>query len=344
MTAIRRPPPLARPATRRTDRMEWLVSTDHKRIGLLTIGTGLVLFYAFGALAMTMRTQLARPDQHILSNQEYNQIFTLHGTGMIALVVTPIALGLGVYLVPLMIGAPTIAAPRATLLGYWLYVGGALAVILGCAVPGGAASGWWSYIPLANGMYSPGTGQNMATFAGRRFFGYKGTVLALLVFAAGSMAVWGHHMFTTGQVTTPPNTRCRGSAATRRCWTSASGPAGSKCREDHLHRGPGRRPVGVFNFAFVCVLIGMGEQPVVIAIYASAAALVEIIAALVWLGARRQERRTRWRQAPNGDSIVIFAAGVVLAAIGACFYPYVALLAIAPLVMAALTELSDGDG
>ncbi|HEY9242602.1 MAG TPA: cbb3-type cytochrome c oxidase subunit I [Streptosporangiaceae bacterium] len=309
MTAIRRPPPLARPAARRADRMEWLVSTDHKRIGLLIIGTSLVLFYAFGALAMTMRTQLARPDQHLLSNQQYNQVMTLHGSGMIALVVTPIALGLGVYLVPLMIGAPSIAAPRATLLGYWLYVGGALAIILGCAVPGGAASGWWSYIPLANGKYSPGTGQNLwtagvtlaaagmliisgtvawtiltrrapgmsmmrlpvfvwselvtcfmgltafpsllaamgllawsrvhpsninfwnvlyehmfwfyghpvvyimffpfvgcvaevlATFCGRRFFGYKGTVLALLVFAAGSMAVWGHHMFTSGQVT-----------------------------------------------------------------------------------------------------------------------------------------------
>ena len=308
MTATRRPPPLARPATRRADRMEWLVSTDHKRIGLLTIGTGLVLFYAFGALAMTMRTQLARPDQHILSNQQYNQIMTLHGTGMIALVVTPFALGLGVYLVPLMIGAPTIAAPRATLLGYWLYVGGAIAIILGCAVPGGAQSGWWGYLPLSNATYSPGTGANLwvtgvslaacgmliqsgtvawtiltrrapgmtmlhlpvfvwtelvtcfmgltafpsllsamgllawnrvhpaninfwnllyehmfwfyghpvvyimffpfvgcvaevlATFSGRRNFAYKSTVLALLAFAAGSMAVWGHHMFTSGQV------------------------------------------------------------------------------------------------------------------------------------------------
>lgn len=101
---------------------------------------------------------------------------------------------------------------------------------------------------------------------------------------------------------------------------------------------------GGFNFVFVAVLIGMGEQPVVIAIYASAAALVEIIAALVWVGARRQQRRTRWRHAPNGDAVVIFAAGVVLAALGVCFYPYVALLAIAPFAMAALTALSDRNG
>lgn len=101
---------------------------------------------------------------------------------------------------------------------------------------------------------------------------------------------------------------------------------------------------GVFNFVLVAVLIGFGEQPTVIAIYASAAALVEIIAVLVWLGARRQEGRTIWRQAPNGDAAVIFAAGVVLAALGICFYPYVALLAIAPLGMAALTALSDRNG
>jgi cytochrome c oxidase subunit 1 len=300
--------PVAQPAAARADRFEWLVTTDHKRIGLLLVGTGLVLFYAFGAVAMTMRTQLARPNQHLLSPQLYNQLFTLHGTGMIALVVTPIALGLGVYLVPLQIGAPTIAGPRTTLFGYWLYIGGALSIILGCAMPDGADSGWWGYLPLANSSYSPGPGQNLwilgvvlaacgmllisatltwtiltrrapgmtmmrlpvftwsmlvtcfmgvtafpsllaamglevydriygfnsnfwnvlyehmfwfyghpvvyimffpfvgcvaevlATFTARRFFAYKGTVLALLAFAAGSMAVWGHHMFVTGQV------------------------------------------------------------------------------------------------------------------------------------------------
>jgi cytochrome c oxidase subunit 1 len=155
------PRPLAEPAAERADRFEWLVTTDHKRIGLLLVGTSLVLFYVFGAVAMTMRTQLARPDQHLLSPQLYNQLFTLHGTGMIALVVTPIALGLGVYLVPLQIGAPTIAGPRVTLLGYWLYIGGALSIILGCAMPDGADSGWWGYIPLANSVYSPGAGQNL---------------------------------------------------------------------------------------------------------------------------------------------------------------------------------------
>ena len=101
---------------------------------------------------------------------------------------------------------------------------------------------------------------------------------------------------------------------------------------------------GVFNVVLVAVLIGFGEQPTVIAIYASAAALVEVIAVLVWVGARRQERRTRWPQAPDGDSVVIFAAGVVLAGIGVCFYPYLAILAIAPFGMALLTEMSGRRG
>ena len=162
MTAPAKVIPYPSPADEERDGLpQWLVTTDHKRIGLLILGTSLVLFYEFGALAMTMRSQLAFPSQHLLGNQAYNQIFTMHGTGMIALVVTPIAFGLGVYLVPLMIGAPTIAAPRVTLLGYWLYVVGALALLLGAALPGGAASGWWGYTPLANGTYSPGAGMNL---------------------------------------------------------------------------------------------------------------------------------------------------------------------------------------
>ena len=90
-----------------------------------------------------MRAQLAQPSQHILSPQAYLQFMTMHGTGMIAVTITPLALGLGVYLVPLQIGAPRIAAPRATLLGYWLYVAGATTLIWGFLTPDGASDGWW---------------------------------------------------------------------------------------------------------------------------------------------------------------------------------------------------------
>jgi cytochrome c oxidase subunit I len=288
---------------------QWLLTTDHKRIGLMTLGTALVLFLFNGSIALTMRAQLAQPSQDILGPQAYLQFMTMHGTGMVALTITPLALGLGVYLVPLQVGAPRIAAPRVTLLGYWLYVFGAITLIWGFAVPGGAATGWWGYTPLSNVIYSPGPGQSLwtagvflaaagmilmgattlwtllrmrapgitmmripvfswtqlvtclmvlagfpslllamgvvalsrvdpsftssnawnfayedlfwfyghpvvyvmffpfvgcvaeslQTFSGRRFFAYNGTTISLLLFAAGSMSVWGHHLFASGQ-------------------------------------------------------------------------------------------------------------------------------------------------
>ena len=87
---------------------------------------------------------------------------TMHGTGMITLAITPLSLGLGVYLIPLQVGAPRIAAPRVTLLGYYLYVPGAITLIWGFLTPGGAASdGWWGYTPLSNSVYSPGPGESL---------------------------------------------------------------------------------------------------------------------------------------------------------------------------------------
>ena len=142
---------------------QWLLTTGHKRIGLLTIGTALVLFFFNGALALTMRAQLAQPSQGILSPQAYLQFMTAHGTGMIAVTITPLALGLGVYLIPLQAGAPRIAAPRATLLGYWLYVFGAIALIWAFVTPGGAQDGWWGYTPLSASSYSPGYGMPLWT-------------------------------------------------------------------------------------------------------------------------------------------------------------------------------------
>ncbi|WP_225840215.1 cbb3-type cytochrome c oxidase subunit I [Streptomyces sp. NK08204] len=288
----------------------WVATTDHKRIGLLTLGTSLVMLLLVGIIALVMRSQLALPEQDLVDAHTYNQLFTIHGSGMIYMVMTPFALGMGVYLVPLQIGAPGIAMPRLTLFGYWLYVLGAVVMLSGFATPEGAHSdGWFSYPPMADSRYSPGIGSDLwivgvflattgtiimgwavlwtvlrlrthgmtmlrlpvfcwsmiatclmvigafpallaaltllaagradatlfdsnvwnigyqhlfwfyghpvvyvmffpylaavaevlAVFSGRRFFGYKGTVLSLLLFAALSMSVWGHHMFATGQ-------------------------------------------------------------------------------------------------------------------------------------------------
>jgi cytochrome c oxidase subunit 1 len=138
MATIAPPPVVARPeeVVSRTGVMGWVGSTDHKRIGIMTTGTALALFVVFGSLALVMRAQLAQPDQALVSPQAYNEMFTLHGTGMIVLVITPLALALCTYLVPLQVGAPGIAAPRVTLFGFWTYVTGALMILLSSALEG----------------------------------------------------------------------------------------------------------------------------------------------------------------------------------------------------------------
>ncbi len=302
----RHPPP----AVRRGTAAAWLTTTDHKRIALLTLGTALVMFVVVGVLALIVRAQLTLPDQHLVSNDFYNGLFTIHGSGMIYLVVTPVAIALGLYLVPLQVGAPAVAAPRLAMTGFWLYLAGTVLIFSGFATAlGPAAGGWYSYPPLNSSRYLPGTGQSLwiagvfiavlgmifqagtvlwtallkratpvtllrmpvftwssiatnlmvigafpsllaamallawgrvfpniftenlwniayqhlfwffahpvvyvmffpfvgvvaevlSTFSGRRFFGYRATVVSLLVFAAFSMSVWGHHMFSTGQ-------------------------------------------------------------------------------------------------------------------------------------------------
>ena len=90
----------------------WLVTTDHKRIGILYICTSLVFFGAGGILALLMRAQLAQANEHFITKQSYNELFTIHGTTMIFLVVVPIFAGFANFLVPLMIGARDVAFPR----------------------------------------------------------------------------------------------------------------------------------------------------------------------------------------------------------------------------------------
>jgi cytochrome c oxidase subunit 1 len=288
----------------------WAAATDHKRVALLTTVT--VLMLVNGTLALIMRTELAAPGRQVVGLETYNEFFTAHGSGMIYFVVTPLALALGVYFVPLQVGAAEIAGPRLALLGYWLYVSGAVALYGGFLTQNGAAGfGWTAFPPLSDSTNSPGVGSDLwvlgvwlavagmtihagcilatlvslrapgmtmlrlpvfcwsmlvtalmaltsfpvllvalalleldrrgvgiftssggpaayqhlfwfyghpvvyvmffpfvgavaevvATFSRRRVFGYHAMVLSLLAFAALSMSVWAHHMFTTGQVT-----------------------------------------------------------------------------------------------------------------------------------------------
>ena len=299
-------------ATRPSGALTVLTGTDHKGIGVRVLLTALAFFLAAGVMVLLIRTELLTPAASVLGEGTYNQLFTMHGSTMIYLFVTPVALAMGVYLVPLQVGAAEIAMPRLALLGWWLLVGGGITMYLGFFTQGGAASaGWTAYTPLSDSANTPGDGMYLwifgvmlaaassllmagcvlgtilrhrapdmtmlrlpvftwamlvttllvvvsfpvllvamalllierqfggvfdgsggpiayqhlfwffghpvvyvmffpflgavaeivATFSRKRFFGYRGMVIALLVFTAVSTSVWAHHMFTTGQVT-----------------------------------------------------------------------------------------------------------------------------------------------
>src|SRR6476620_1954891 len=138
----------------------WLTTVDHKRIGILYIWTALVFFLIGGVMALLIRTQLATPNEHILTKNSYNGVVTMHGTTMIILVIVPILAGFGNFLVPLMIGAQDMAFPRLNALSYWLFLMGGVVLMLSFLAKGGAAhSGWTAYPPLST-THSSGNGED----------------------------------------------------------------------------------------------------------------------------------------------------------------------------------------
>jgi cytochrome c oxidase subunit 1 len=140
----------------------WLTTVDHKRIGILYIATSLGFFVAGGILALLMRAQLATPNEHFITRDSYNELFTIHGTSMIFLVVVPIFAGFGNFLVPLMIGARDMAFPRLNALSYWLFLfGGIVLYASWFAANGTARCGWYSYPPCSEAGYTAGNGQDL---------------------------------------------------------------------------------------------------------------------------------------------------------------------------------------
>jgi cytochrome c oxidase subunit 1 len=141
---------------------QWLVTVDHKKIGILYIVSAFFFFFAGGVMALLMRLQLAQADQEIVTRNGYNELFTIHGTTMVFLFVVPILAGFGNYVVPLQIGAADMAFPRLNALSFWLFLLGGLVILASFGVEGGAAfSGWTAYPPLSGPTYSPTVGQDM---------------------------------------------------------------------------------------------------------------------------------------------------------------------------------------
>ncbi len=148
------------PAWQRGKVVSWLVTTDHKRIGILYIGTSLLCFVLSGAMAMVMRLQLAQANADVVSPDRYNELVTIHGTSMVFLVGVPILAGFANFLVPLMIGAADMAFPRLNAFSYWMFALGGAVLMLSFFANGGAAkAGWTSYPPLST--QTAGTGQDL---------------------------------------------------------------------------------------------------------------------------------------------------------------------------------------
>jgi len=152
--------PAAIPQWQRGRVANWLVTTDHKRIGILYLATAGFFFAAGGIMALLIRTQLAQSEVGFIERDGYNQLFTIHGTTMIFLVVVPILAGFGNYLVPLMIGARDMAFPRLNALSYWLFLFGGIVLLLSFFAEGGAARGGWTSYP-PNSVYMNGNGQDL---------------------------------------------------------------------------------------------------------------------------------------------------------------------------------------
>jgi len=154
--------PVARPP-RRSVVYEWLTTVDHKKIGLMYIVYALLFLVVAGAQALVMRIQLAVPNNHFVSPQVFNRLFTMHGTTMIFFVAVPVLFGFGNYLIPLMIGARDMAFPRLNAFSFWLSAFGGfllyLSYVAGSGLYGAGSApdvGWFAYAPLTAKVFSPG--------------------------------------------------------------------------------------------------------------------------------------------------------------------------------------------
>jgi cytochrome c oxidase subunit 1 len=142
--------------------LDLLRTTDHKKIGMLYLATSFGFFTTGGLMALLMRGELARPGLQFLSQEQYNQMFTMHGTIMLLLYATPNVFGFANFLVPLQIGSPDVAFPRLNAFSYWLYLFGGLMVLSAFITPGGAPDfGWTAYSPLSEATHTPGVGADL---------------------------------------------------------------------------------------------------------------------------------------------------------------------------------------
>lgn len=186
----------------------WLATVDHKKIGVMYMVMAFVFFVLSGILALLIRLQLATPGAQVLDPNTYNQVFTMHGTGMIFLFTIPMLVGgFGNYFVPLMIGARDVAFPRLNAFSFWITLGGGLVMSAAFLLGSRSDATWTAYVTYSNRTYSPTMGMDI-WLIGLILAGIGSTLGAVnfLVTAfsmrAPGMTAWRIPMFVWAMVTT----------------------------------------------------------------------------------------------------------------------------------------------
>jgi cytochrome c oxidase subunit I len=183
--------------------VKWITSTDHKTVGYMYLIASFTFFCLGGVMALLMRAELFEPGMQILQTKEqYNQLFTMHGTIMLLMFATPLFAGFANVIMPLQIGAPDVAFPRLNALAFWFFLFGSTIAVSGFITPQGAASfGWTAYSPLSDTTYSPGIGGDLWVF-GLALSGF-GTILGsvnfittIICMRAPGMTMWRMPIFT----------------------------------------------------------------------------------------------------------------------------------------------------
>jgi cytochrome c oxidase subunit I len=174
----------------------WISTVDHKRIGILYGVTAFLFFLVGGGEALMIRMQLASPNGKVLTAEEYNQLFTMHGTTMIFLVIMPLAAAFGNYFVPILIGARDVAFPRLNAFGYWVFLAGGLMLYSSFLFGGAPNGGWFGYSPQTNTVFSPGHGIDF-------------WLVGILITGIGSLTAAANFIVTTLNLRAPGMTLMR---------------------------------------------------------------------------------------------------------------------------------------
>src|SRR5438093_569375 len=191
----------------------WITTVDHKRVGFLYGTTALIFFLIGGVEALAIRIQLMRPDNHFVSPDFYNQLFTMHATTMIFMAVMPLSASFFNFMIPLMIGARDVAFPRLNAFSYWVFLLGCVFMNLSFVMGGAPDAGWFGYSDLTSKQFwlfghpevyiliLPAMGivsEVLPTFSRKPLFGYPVVVYSGIFIGFMGWGVWSHHMFSVG--------------------------------------------------------------------------------------------------------------------------------------------------